>query len=246
MRLLNIIFLSLIICSFSCKKKNLGDCFKSTGDLVEQEREMSTFSKIIINNNVNVLLDPSLSNKIIVSAGENLLDKITTEYNADTLVISNNNSCNWVRDFSVPITVSLPLSQLNNIEYRSIGDINCADTIYCDTLTVNVFEGAGNLNILVNAYQIHSSLHYGTADILISGRCSISYIYSASFGLIDNRNLYCSLVYANNKSSNDLYLRAEKTLAATIESIGNIYYVGSPESISLNQIGSGSLIELSE
>jgi len=218
----------------------------STGPLVEQEREIPSFSKIVINNNINVVIDPSLTNKIVVSAGENLLNKITSDLNADTLTLSNNNSCNWVRNYSVPVTVTIPQSQLNNIEYRSIGDIICSDTIFCDTLTLNVYEGAGSLNILAHSYQINSSLHYGTATILMSGRCVLSYVYSASYGLIDNRNLYSNQVYINNKSSNDVYIRADKTIAATIEGIGNIYYTGGPDNIDLNQIGSGQLIEIPE
>ena len=247
MRLLNLILILFIVSSFSsCKKKDLGDCFKSTGEITEQVREIGHFTKIVVRDNINLILSPVESDVLNVSAGKNLLDKIVTEKTGDTLVISNNNSCNWVRDFSVPITVYLSVDQLYEIEYRSIGDINCTDTIFCDTLRVNVYEGAGTLNILTNTYQLHTSLHYGTADIKLSGRCMLSYVYSAGWGLIDNRALISNQVYVGNKSSNDIYLRAENTLAATIEGIGNIYYIGNPENISFSQIGSGQLIKLDQ
>ena len=247
MRSINIVLLLLIVFTFSsCKKKDLGDCFKSTGDVVEQERDVGEFNTIIVNNNVSLILIPSESNMLTVSAGENLLDKIITEKQGDSLIISNNNSCNWVRDFSVPITVFIPVNQLKEINYRSIGDINCTDTIYSDTLTINVLEGSGTLNILTHAYKVNAALQYGTADIMISGRCHLSFVYSASFGLIDNRGLMCNQVYVGNKSSNDIYLRVDKYLGATIEGIGNIYYTGNPESFSFNQVGSGNLIKLSE
>lgn len=247
MRFLNIILLFFIVSTFSsCKKKDLGDCFKSTGEIIEQEREVGQFSKIIVNDNVNLILETSESGILTVSAGENLLDKIITEKNGDTLVISNNNSCNWVRNFNIPITIYLPISHLSDIEYRSIGDINCIDTIFCDTLYINVFEGAGSINILTNTYELHTSLHYGTADIKLSGRCTLSYVYSAGWGKIDNRALISKQVYVGNLSSNDIYLSAETTLAATIEGIGNIYYTGNPANISFNQIGSGQLIKLDQ
>jgi len=247
MRTLNIFLLLLIVSSFSsCKKKDLSDCFKSTGEIIEQSRDVGRISKIILRDNVNLVLEPSESDMLTVSAGENLMDKIVTEKNGDTLTVSNSNSCNWVRDYEVPITVYLSSGHLSEIEYRSIGDINCTDTIFSDTLIIDVLEGAGTLNILTNTYQLHSSLHYGTADIKLSGRSRLSYVYSAGWGLIDNRALISEQVYVGNKSSNDIYLNAEYTLAATIEGIGNIYYVGNPENITFNQIGSGQLIKLEE
>lgn len=247
MRFLNFLLLLLISFNFSsCKKSNLGDCFKSTGDIIEQEREMGEFSKIILRDNVNVIFGYTQSNNIIVSAGENIIDNIITEKNGDTLDISNINSCNWVRDFGIPITVYLPSSNLETIEYRSIGDISCSDTIFCDSIYVDVYEGAGTLNILINSYLVHSAIRYGTADLKISGRSNLSYVYSAGFGLIDNRELLSTQIYVTNKSSNDIYLCAGSTLSANIYGIGNIYYKGNPENISLDKIGSGNLIKLSQ
>ena len=113
MHLFNYFLILLIAVTFSsCKKKNLGDCFKSTGEITEEVRETDTFSKIIVRDNIEVILSPSTTNSITVSAGKNLIDKIITETNGDTLLISNNNSCNWVRDFSVPIKVHIPVGRL--------------------------------------------------------------------------------------------------------------------------------------
>jgi hypothetical protein len=245
MRFLNILLLLTICFTFSsCKKTNLGDCFKSTGKIIEQERDLGEISRIIIHDNVNVVFTHNQSKNVIVSAGENIIDKIITEKNGDTLDISNTNSCNWVRDFSVPITVYLPGDKINKIDYRSIGNISCADTIFCDSLFVDVYEGAGTLDILVHSFLVHTAIHYGTAEIQLSGICNLCFVYSAGWGLIDNRDLISNQVYVGNKSSNDIYLHAERILAATCEGIGNIYYFGTPENISFNQIGSGKLIKL--
>jgi len=247
MRFFNILLLLLIVSSFSsCKKKDLGDCFVSTGEITEEVRETESFNKIIVHDNIDIIIEPGTSELLTVTAGKNLLNKIITEIDSNTLTISNNNSCNWVRDFSVPITVHISISNLNEIEYRSIGDINCTDTIFSDSLIINIYEGAGTLNLLTNSYLVRTNLHYGTADIKVSGRCNLSFVYSASFGLIDNRYLISKQVYVRNKSSNDIYVNALSTIGAATEGIGNIYYFGNPENISFNQIGSGQLIKLSQ
>jgi len=247
MRFFNLIFILFVLIAIAgCKKSDPGDCFKSTGGIIEESREMGTYSYVMLKDNINLFFSNSSSNNITISAGKNLMSKIKTELIGDTLVISNENSCNWVRNFDTPIDVHLSSTNLAAIEYRSIGDINCADTIVCDSLCLDVFEGAGDIDLICNAYLIKSNLHYGTADIKMSGNCIISYVYSSSFGLIDNRALLANQVYVNNRSSNDVYLNAISTLGATIESIGNIYYVGNPSNLSLNQIGSGQLIKIEE
>jgi len=230
---------------FSSCKKDPGDCFKSTGEVIIEERQFEDFSTIVLNDNVDLLLTPSNSNTLTVSAGKNLMGKIVTEVNGDTLTISNNNSCNWVRSYDVPIEVSLPVNHLTEIIYQSIGNVNCSDTLFSDSLSINVIEGAGEINILTNSYLTRANIHYGTADLKLSGVCVLSFVYSVSFGLVDNRELKASQIYAISKSSNDVYLNAQHLLSIEIGNIGNVYYKGNPE-ISLSGSGSGQLLKLNE
>ncbi|MBU3927046.1 MAG: DUF2807 domain-containing protein, partial [Bacteroidetes bacterium] len=58
------------------------------------------------------------------------------------------------------------------------------------------------------------------------------------------RDLYASLMYVNNKSANDVYVRASEVLGATIEGLGNIYYYGDPPEVGFIKQGSGELIHL--
>jgi hypothetical protein len=245
MRFFKIFMVLLISVVFYSCKKDPGDCFKSTGEVIKEERQFEDFSTIVLNDNIDLLLIPSNSNTLTVSAGKNIMSKIITETKGDTLVISNNNSCNWVRSYSVPIEVSLPVNHLNEIIYQAIGNINCSDTIFSDSLSINVIEGAGDINIITNSYLSRANIHYGTADLKLRGVCVLSFVYSVSFGLVDNRELKASQIYAITKSSNDIYLNAQNILSIEIGNIGNVYYKGNPE-ISLSGSGSGQLLKLDE
>jgi len=245
MRLFTSFTILLIILGFYACKKDSGNCFKSTGEIITEERQFNDFTTIVLNDNINLLLTPSPSNSLTVSAGKNLMNKIITEVKGDTLTISNNNSCNWIRSFNIPIDISLPIKRLDEIIYQSIGNISCSDTIFSDSLSINVIEGAGSINILTNSYLTRANIHYGTADINLSGRCVLSFVYSVSFGLVDNRNLKALQIYAITKSSNDIYLNASSHMAVEIGNIGNVYYKGNPN-ISLSGSGSGQLLKLEE
>lgn len=241
-----LILLTLVFAFFvSCKKGAVVDCFYSTGKLTEEDRGIENFNNILLKDNVNLILIKSDNNSVKIEAGSNLINGIITDVDENgVLKISNDNKCNWIRSFESPINVYLNYIDIDTIEYRSIGDINTANTLLTDTLWLKVHEGAGKIDLEINVLSLYCKLHYGTADIVLSGTCDLSYVYSASFGLINIVDLETKFVYVNNRSSNDIYLMAKTHLGATIENIGNIYYAGNPTTVSFNKQGPGDLIKL--
>ena len=246
-RSLFMMILMMMFIGLSCKKSSVLDCFNSTGKITQTERSISDFHTIVLNDNINLFLRQSNQNKLVLEAGSNLMTKIYTEVNdGGYLEIGNDNSCNWVRSYDKPINVYLDFVKLDSLKYRSIGNVINEDTIRMDTLVLDVYEGAGIIELTVDTYKVNTNLHYGTADIITSGKSVVSYDYLAGFGKIDNRSLNAKHVYLNNKSSNDIYIYSGTTLGVTIENIGNVYYTGNPGSISLNRIGSGELIKIKD
>jgi len=229
----------------SCKKGDVTGCLFSTGDITKEVREIQSFNSILLCDNVNLILEKSNSNSVVVEAGSNLLNGIITTVGKDGVIeIRNDNNCNWIRSFESPINVYLNYVDIDSIEYHSIGDITTANSLSTDSLWITVHEGAGLINMEIDVGILYCSLHYGTLDIVLSGSSNISYIYTASFGLINMIDMESDFAYINNKSSNDVYLRVTKHLGATIEGIGNIYYAGNPNTISFEKLGSGELIPL--
>lgn len=245
LRLLNIIIVLLFLTT-SCEKSSVGDCFKSNGAITIIERSISGFHTIVLKDNIDLILKSSNENSLSIEAGENLLNGIKTSVEDSVLTIENNNWCNWVRSYDSPIIAYLDFVNLDTIEYRSIGNVSSNDTIRLRNLVINVREGAGVIDFIVNTEMIYCNLHYGTADIKMRGLSNFCSVYSASFGLIDNRGLLSNQVYLNNKSSNDLYVFAKDILEVTIENIGNVYYTGNPYQILLSQSGTGELIRLTD
>lgn len=243
LRILNIITVILFITT-SCEKSSVGDCLKSTGPITVIDRPVSGFHTVVLKDNIDLEICSSNFNSLSIEAGENLLNEINTSVIDSVLTIENNNRCNWVRSYDSPIKAYLNFDRLDTIQYRSIGNISSLDTVFVEDLVLNVWEGAGEINFLVRAKMLFCSIHYGTADIKLRGRSDVCFVYSASFGLIDNLNLSSGNVYLNNKSSNDVYVRATNIMEVTIENIGNVYYKGNPNQVSLVQLGSGELIKI--
>ncbi len=237
------IFLILLVGLNSCKKGDPTDCFKSTGSDITQERPASTFDKIILNDNVNLVLTQSDEFSISVSGGKNVLKKVRTDIDDRVLKIENRNSCNWMRSFDKEITVYANFKNIHQIEYRGSGDISCTNTIVQDSLTLQVWEGAGKVEMDVDMTRNYIYFHIGTADVYYRGAAHLSYITGSSFGPIYAQNLKSTYTYIANHGSNNCYVQADLSIEATITSLGNIYYWGTAEEL-LNNTGSGELIKM--
>ncbi len=196
-----IVFLVLVMLVVSsCQKSSIGDCFTSTGSIQKEERTVSYFKSIQLEDNVNLFLNQAGQNKLVVEAGGNLLSEIVTEVTSDSvLVISNNNRCNWVRSYDKPINVYLDFTRLDNLDYRSIGDVINQDTIRLDSMKINVWEGAGKIELLLKTETCQANLHDGTADIVLRGISKINYYYQLGAGKVDAR----SAVYTGKGYSRD-------------------------------------------
>lgn len=238
-----ILLLVVLLGCYSCTKTDPTDCFKSTGKETTETRSTGVFSKIILNDNVNLVLTQSASSSISVTGGKNILKKVKTDINEGILNIENQNSCNWMRSFDREITVYVSLDNLLEIEYRGSGDINCTNTIVNDSIKLNVWEGAGEVNMKVETTRNFIYFHIGTCDVNYSGIAHLSYMTLNSFGPIDAKELETTFTFLTNKGSNDCYISASNRIEATISSLGNIYYKGDAEVI-LNKTGEGSMIKI--
>lgn len=229
----------------SCNKGGVSDCFNNTGEITRVSRDVGEFKTIILHDNVNLIISNSESSFVDVEAGANIIDGIETDLNENSvLTIRNNNSCNWIRSYDKPINVYLGSNSFDSIVYRSIGDISTIDTFNIDVLYFSIMEGAGSIKMKIKTNSIYLSMFAGTADVELMGKSKMTYLYSNAFGLIDASNLFSTLAYVNNSSTNNMYVRTSKDLGAIIGGIGDIYYYGDPEYVGLEKTGTGNLIKI--
>ena len=85
-----------------CDSENSSDCLQKSGDLIQEELVLESFSKITIFDGVKLVLKQAEEQKIVLETGENLRNDIRVEIIDNRLVAyNNNNSCNLVRDYGL-------------------------------------------------------------------------------------------------------------------------------------------------
>jgi hypothetical protein len=239
---LHILTVILIFTTFAGCQKSGTNCITSAGNVIKEKRLVSDFDSINVGDYVNLIITQDSVNSVTVESGKNIIDGITTEINDHLLVIRNKNTCNWLRSYNVPVNVYISVINLRKVYYEASGNISSTNTITSGNFTVLVSGGCGTIDLNMNVNEGYFRLEQGTVDFKLHGHCSISTIYAGDFGFFDCKDLITGYSFVTNRGSNDCYVRVSQYLEANINSIGNIYYTGTPDTIVTNINGAGQVI----
>ena len=232
---------SLMVFFYSCGKQST--CGKKTGVLKTILRDLQPFSKLILKDNIDVILMPSSINRASITGGENLIDFITTDVSNNELTISNTNRCNFLRSYKKRITVLLEYTLMDRIYYLGSGNIWSNDTIKQAYFEAECKSSSGDFNLLLNTDSIRFTLHTGNTNLYLNGQTNKAYYYSGGTCIIKAEAMRTKNCFANNSGSGDFYINSNDYMYANIDGIGNIHYLGYPVKIDKSGNGKGELIK---
>jgi hypothetical protein len=237
------ILILILLLTNSCKKEGAG-CFQGAGKTVVEDRPAAGFTTIELQDNINLSLSHSNSNNSVqVESGKNLIKGIKTEISGGVLTIRNENWCNWMRSFDVPLNVHVSVGKLDSLVYRGSGDITCMNHLQNDSIKIDVWEGAGSIQLKLSNEKTKLIVHQGTVDLTISGSSWVGILASNGYGFLDCQALNTQYTYLGTTSPNHCYVNAQQYLSVEINNIGDVYYSGDPRTVDLQTSSTGELIK---
>jgi len=229
-RLLIIIIFTITTLLTSCKKVPL-----TIGKTIVQNRQLVKFDRLTVKDDINVILVRSDSCWIEVSAGENIIDNITTEVSGGVLTIRNENALNWIRTYDYRIDVTLYFNDIREITYSSCGELKTKNQFNAENgaYLMTVYESSGDVYMEINDCDaFYLNYEYGTSQINLFGKDNDTIdIYKKSYGLVHAESFDAECVTINNKSTGDCWVKACRSIYSHIENLGNVYYKGEPDTI---------------
>ena len=239
-----VLFFLVSLMAASCSKM---DQLFNNGEPVTERREVAhRFNAISMYNNVNVKLVQSSYPHLELTCPKNLIEKVTTEIEGDTLIIKNENEYNWLRSFDYSIDLTVYYDRLRQINFASVGDLLCTDSIkgiaeqtidstggFIDTITIhnfnlNINEGCGDIDLTFNCNVVKNNFGNGTSKVTFRGKAEYTEIIMRSYGVVHAEELNSNFVRVQSHSTNDAYVWARSKLTVWLYSIGNVYYKGNP------------------
>ncbi|CAN5374319.1 hypothetical protein BH09BAC5_BH09BAC5_20920 [soil metagenome] len=243
----NILYLLFlfVLPMWMCRKETACDCFKGTGEVITETRQLPVFTSVYVEDNVNLIFQEDTVQKVEVKAGKHLIKNILTEVIENELKIKNINKCNFVRRYDIPIEIYIHYvrNQIYQIRTKGTGKITNSNPCTSDSIDLNS-ESSGDIFFTMGGSSRAFTHQHGAGDITLTGSCAEVIIYSKGTGFTitdECNNNYC-WVYTN--TTGKITVTTTGSLISRIEGSGNVYYTGTPSSINNTSTSTGTLLPL--
>ena len=243
-----LLYIVLFILIFSCNSEDANDCLQTAGDTVIEVRTVNPFSKILVNEGVEMIIKEGSEYEVEVESGKNLMNDIKVEVIDNRLILTDNNSCNHFRKYNTTkIYVTAPniteirsstqfdIRSENVLTYANLSIIS-EDYNSPDTQTVGDFYLEINneaLNVVFN----------NLSNCFVSGNVNnLSVKYFSGNGRFEGQNLIATNVNIYHRGSNDIIVHPIENLTGNLFGTGNLISVNQPETVEVTQHFKGKLI----
>lgn len=233
-------YLTIVITTFSfssCDDGLFSDCRKSNGTDASLEFDLAEVSSFDFALSGNVIVTKGTSQQITVSGPEDVIRNMNTNVSNREWHITTR-ECFRKYD---PVTVTMQLTDLNNVSLSGAGNITIMDTLATSSSRITI-AGSGNVMWRSTSEQIDATIG-GSGNITLIGSSDRLFGTVAGSGNILGRDLPVKEVDLTIAGSGDVEVVVSESLKVRIAGSGSVYYYGDPSSIEQIVSGSGSVIK---
>lgn len=222
-------FFLLVMASFvSCKKAEFRSCVKSAGEEREREVLLEPYTTMFLREKVKYVLVQDTVEKVILKGGKNLLNFIECKVTDGQLEISNLNQCAFLRSYKHKVTAEIHFKDLINIRFEGTEPMTNVGTLNVGWLTFLIRDGAGPVNLKLNAEAIFAGISHGWGDFTFSGEVGYMNLNIRSNGYCDTYGMKVrdSLTVISNTPGLVKVNADQVPLVAELSGSGDIWYKG--------------------
>ncbi|WP_430403510.1 GIN domain-containing protein [Fluviicola sp.] len=239
-----ILFIALL--AFSCKKPENRTCFKFSGSETTKEIPLASFNRLELKEHVEYVLIQDSLDKVVLKGGKNLLNLIEVNVADGLLTIENKNRCGFLRNAKKVVVAEIHFTKLINIRFIGTEPLRSQGTIYTDYFTFYSRDGAGEVNLDLNAILIDAEANHGWCNFTLTGVTQKARICAKSNSYCDVTGLTVTdSIYVASETVGDMKINADNLIIhGYITESGNIFYKGTPLGADVLLNGTGKVYEL--
>lgn len=231
--------------------EDIGYCIKSSGKMTVKEFKGLEFSKIIVNKRIGLVITQGDDYKVEVQAGENLIDDIEVTVVDNKLVLEDNTTCNWVRNYG-ETTVFVTAPFLIAIFCKTERDISSNGVLsypYLHLVSMNNYDGysgtgTGDYILNLKCEKLFIENNDVSRYFLIGEVKEMNLNFYEHGGIFHGENLAVDSVNLYHRGTNDMFVKPIHAIKGDIYNVGNVYCNSKPpdENIQVVQHYRGKLI----
>ena len=243
-----IIIIGILI--FGCDSESAWNCIQSTGDRVQVTIDVPAFQTVVVNRDIELVITEGANHEVIVETGENLLDDIRVEVVNGKLRLTDNNTCNFVREYGeTTIRIQAPdLTEIRNssqYEISSNGILNYPDLV----LTAEDFNAPGSFTVGDFRMQLNTDnlqiVSNNLSSYYLSGTVvNLNIGFFSGSGRFEGEDLIAQNVNVFHRGSNDMIVNPQLSITGVINSTGDVFSLNTPANVSVEELYTGRLIFL--
>jgi hypothetical protein len=246
MKKIILIFIGILL--LSCDKDNANDCFQKTGTIISQEIVVADFTRIKVNRDVELILKEGTIQKVVIETGENLLNDVSTVVSGNQLVLTDNNTCNYVRDYNVTkVYVTSPniTEIISSTQFTISSDgvlnypsINILSEDYSDNSVIAV----GTINLTLSSQNVYVVGNNLTSFNLSGVTEKLKVNFYAGDGIFNGTDLVANEVNVFHRGTNKIIVNPQNVLDGRLVSTGDLISVNQPPVVDVEVLYTGALI----
>ncbi|WP_458627717.1 head GIN domain-containing protein [Winogradskyella sp. PC D3.3] len=242
------LYIPLFFLIFACNSEDANDCFQTSGRIIQQEVSVSSFERILVHRDIKLVIKEAPNYKVTIETGENLINDVTVEVVGNRLVLTDNNTCNYVRDYGITkIYVETP--SLNEIRSSTQYEVSSDGVLNYEALTLisedynqeNQFT-IGDFRLSINSENLNIEAN-NLSFYYINGVVENLYVgfYSGS-GRFEGESLLAQNVNVYHRGSNDMIVNPQQSLTGSLKGTGDLISVNEPPTVDVERIYTGQLL----
>ncbi|WP_346881039.1 head GIN domain-containing protein [uncultured Algibacter sp.] len=243
-----LIYIAAFFFLVACDSENANDCFQKAGSIIQQEITVPSFDKILVNRDVELIIKEGPRQQVIIETGENLLNDVSASVTDGKLTLTDNNTCNYVRDFGITkVYVTSP--NITEIRSSTQYDISSDGVLtYPDLAILSEDVGApnsfttGDFRLEINNNSLRVSFNNLSSCFVTGITNSLNVSFFAGNGRFEGANLLVENITIFHRGTNDMIVNPQQSLKGILNSTGNVISKNKPPVVEVDILFRGQLI----
>lgn len=244
-KILNLLLIAII---FSCDSENTNDCFQKTGNIIIKEITVETFDRILVNRDIELIIKDGSNQKVEIETGSNLINDVEAKVKNGKLILTDNNSCNFVRSYGITkVFVTSPniteIRSSTQYDIRSEGVLTYPNiTLLSEDFNAPDTFTNGNFRLQIDNQSLSASFN-NLSNAFISGKTNNLFVgFYAGTSRFEGESLIAQNVEVYQRSSNDMIVNPQQSIKGEISGSGDVVSVNRPSIVEVEEVYKGKLI----
>ncbi len=243
-----ILLLSVFITLVSCEKPS--ECIESTGATTTRTVAVNPFTRIKAYRGIAIVLTQGPVCAVSIESGQNLIDNIEVTQVDNQLILKDNTTCNWLRDYG-QTTVYITAPNIEEIYSKTDRDISSNGPLTYPNLTIRSLDKNGDGEVGAGTGDFYLTINNNTLDIesnnvsrfyLSGATTNAVFNFWAGDSRIEGENLIAQNIAVYHRGSNDMIVKPIQQITGTMVSTGNIILKNNPPVVNVQQLYQGHII----